>query len=538
MSDDAATPRTGRFYLTAAIDYVNGAPHLGHAYEKIGCDAVVRWRAQRGDEVRFTVGSDEHSQSVLRAATAEGIDVEAYSERQKGLFQDAFARLDIGYTAYVRTSGEANRRSTERVMELVYENGHLYKGLYAAWFCPSCERFYTDKELVDGLCPVHHRTVEWVEEENWFFRLSSFQDALLRHFEENPEFLTPASRRNEMLNVIRGGLEDISVSRAFSDWGFSLPFDPTQVVYVWFDALLAYVTGVGYADPDDPVTFDRFWPADVHVIGKDITRFHTVMWPAMLMAAGLPLPRRVHSHGFVTLQGRKMSKSTGVGIDPFELAERFGSDAVRYVLLAEVPFDRDGDFSLDTFVDRYNADLANDYGNLVSRTEKMVARYFPGRVPAVGRREPDDEALAATARESVDAYEAAMARLDLSEAVAAAQRLVAQANRSVEVAKPWELHKAGDDRLGTVCRGLLEAIRVATMLLHPFAPRATARVADDLGVDVRSATADELRRFDALTVGASVAVGSILFPRLDRDAVIAEFDGPDGVAAAAPSSHG
>jgi methionyl-tRNA synthetase len=523
---DTPAARDGRFYLTAAIDYVNGAPHLGHAYEKIGCDAVVRWRAQRGDDARFTVGSDEHSQSVLRAARAEGIDVEAYTTRQKALFEDAFSRLDIGYTAYVRTSGEANRRTTERVMELIHENGHLYKGLYSAWYCPRCEQFYTDKELVDGnLCPVHLLPVERVEEENWFFRLSSFQDVLLRHFEENPEFLTPATRRNEMLNVIRGGLEDISISRAFSDWGFPLPFDRTQVVYVWFDALLAYVTGVGYADPDDPATFDRFWPADVHVIGKDITRFHTIMWPAMLLGAGLPLPRRVHAHGFVTLQGRKMSKSTGVGIDPFALAERFGSDAVRYVLLAEVPFDRDGEFSLDAFVDRYNADLANDYGNLVSRTEKMVARYYEGRVPPSGRREEEDDALVRAAGEAVDAYEAAMTRLDLSEAIAAAQRLVAHANRSIEVAKPWELHKAGDDRLGTVCKGLLEAIRVATHLLHPFIPRATTRVADDLGIDARRASLDDLHRGDALSAGGQVGVGAILFPRLDKDAVIDEVVG-------------
>ncbi|HET9052448.1 MAG TPA: methionine--tRNA ligase [Candidatus Dormibacteraeota bacterium] len=517
-----------RFYLTAAIDYVNGAPHLGHAYEKIGADAVVRWRAQRGDDVRFTVGSDEHSQSVLRAARSANLEVETYTERQKALFEDAFSRLDIGYTAYVRTSGEANRRTTERIMDLVHGNGHLYKGMYAAWFCPSCERFYTDKEVVDGaLCPVHMRPVEWVEEENWFFRLSAFQEALLRHFDENPDFLTPASRRNEIRNVIRGGLEDISVSRAFSDWGFRLPFDPAQVVYVWFDALLAYLTGIGYADPDDPAAFDRYWPADVHVIGKDITRFHAVMWPAMLMAAGLPLPRRVHSHGFVTLGGRKMSKSSGVGVDPFALAARFGSDAVRYVLLAEVPFDRDGEFSIETFVDRYNADLANDYGNLVSRTEKMVARYFTGQVPEEGRREADDDALAAAGRTAVDAYESAMARLDLSEAIAAAQRLVAHANRSVEVARPWELHKAGDDRLGTVCRGLLEAIRVSTLLLSPFIPRAAARVADDLGVDVRRAPLDGLAE-PALRTGAPIATGDILFPRLDRDAVVDDLGGAGG----------
>ncbi len=374
-----------RFYLTAAIDYVNGNPHLGHAYEKIGCDVVRRHHRLRGRDVRFTVGSDEHSQSVERAAQQQGMDPEEFSLRQAEVFQRAFAALDVEYTAYVRTSSEANRRSTDRFMQAMYDGGHIYKGPYEAWFCPSCEQFYTDKQLVEGSCPVHGRPVEWVKEENYFFRLSAFQQPLLDHFEANPGFLTPEPRRNEILNVIRGGLDDISVSRGFSHWGFPLPFDPEQVVYVWFDALLSYITGIGFPDGAD---FERFWPADVHIIGKDITRFHTVMWPAMLLAAGLPLPRRVHAHGFVTLGGRKMSKSTGVRIDPFELVTRFGSDAVRYVLMAEVPFDRDGDVSMETFVDRYNADLANDYGNLVSRTEKMVARYFEGRVPEPGAAEP------------------------------------------------------------------------------------------------------------------------------------------------------
>ena len=521
-----SSAQRGHFYVTGAIDYVNGAPHLGHAYEKIACDVVARWRRQRGDDVRFTVGADEHSQSVLRAARAEGLEVEAYCERQKSIFEDAYARLDIAHTAFVRTSSEANHRSTDAVMQRLHDNGHLYKGAYTAWFCPSCERFYTEKEVTDGLCPVHGRPVEWVEEENWFLRLSAFTEPLLRHLDEHPEFFTPETRRNEILSLLRGGLEDISISRAFSDWGFPFPFDSSQVVYVWFDALLAYVTGVGFADPQDPDSFDRFWPADVHIIGKDITRFHTVMWPAMLMAAGMPLPRRVHAHGFITLMGQKMSKTTGVRIDPFELAQRLGSDAVRYVLLAEVPFDRDGDVSLEGFVDRYNADLANDYGNLVSRTLGLVRKHFEGRVPAGGRRQPEDDAVAATAEQSVDAYEKAMEALELSQAIGAAQRLVAHANRYIEAARPWDLRKAGDDRLDTVCRQALEAIRVSTLLLAPFVPRATRRVAEGFGIDIDSASPADLRRFDALRPGDGVAVGEILFPRLDRDETLAQLTPP------------
>ncbi|MDB5114316.1 MAG: methionyl-tRNA synthetase [Chloroflexi bacterium] len=521
-----------RFYLTAAIDYVNGNPHLGHAYEKIGCDMVRRHHALRGRDTRFTVGSDEHSQSVERAAQERGLAPEEFSRQQAEVFQQAFAALDVEYTAYVRTSSEANRRSTDRFMQAMYDGGHIYKGPYEAWFCPSCEQFYTEKQLVEGNCPVHGRPVEWVEEENYFFRLSAFQQPLLEHFEANPGFLTPETRRNEMLNVIRGGLEDISISRSFSHWGFPLPFDESQVVYVWFDALLSYVTGIGYPDGPD---FERFWPADVHVIGKDITRFHTVMWPAMLLAAGLPLPRRVHAHGFVTLGGRKMSKSTGVRIDPFDLVRRFGSDAVRYVLMAEVPFDRDGDMSMETFVDRYNADLANDYGNLVSRTEKMVARYFEGRVPEPGAAEPIDAELEAVAAEVVTAHEAAMEALDLSGALAEARRLVARANKYIDETAPWTMAKTGDPRLGTVLGSLLEAIRVSTLLLHPTLPRATAAVAADLGVILDGDAGAGLRTWPALTPGAPVGVGRILFPRLDREQDLEAAGGETATPGALPA---
>jgi methionyl-tRNA synthetase len=506
-----------RFYVTAAIDYVNGSPHLGHAYEKIGCDLLARHHRLRGREVRFTVGTDEHSQSVERAAAEQGLTPADYAARQAEVFRAFFDSLDITDTAMVRTSSDANVRTSLHLWQRLVDAGQLYKGMYQAWFCPSCEAYYTEKQLVDGLCPIHHRAVEWVEEENWFFRLSDFQQPLLDHFEAHPGFLTPETRRNEMLNVIRGGLEDISVSRAFSTWGIPVPGDPGQVIYVWIDALPAYLTGAGYPDGED---FPRFWPADVHVIGKDITRFHAVIWPAMLMAAGVDVPERVHAHGFLTLGGEKMSKTRGVFVDPTALVRQFGSDAVRYVLMAEVPFDRDGDFSMEVFVDRYNADLANDYGNLVSRTTKMVQRYFEGRVPSPGPRVAIDDELCVLAAEVVPLHDAALQDLDLSGALAQARRLVGRANKYIEEVAPWTLHKQGDARLGTVLYELLEAMRVSTLLLAPAIPQAAARVADDIGINVDATAGSAVRAWNVLQPGAEVRVGDILFPRLDRAAVL------------------
>jgi methionyl-tRNA synthetase len=509
---------TGTFYITAAIDYANGDPHLGHVYEKIGCDVLARHRRLRGDEVRFTVGTDEHSQSVLRAARERGITPLDFVDAQAERFRSLYDSLDISYTAFVRTSGEANRRSTERMMQAVHDAGFVYKDWYRAWLCPSCERYYSEKELVAGLCPVHERPVELVEEDNYFLRLSDFQDRLLDHLQRHPDFLVPEPRRNEILNLVQGGLEDVSISRGFSDWGFPLPFDPSQVVYVWFDALIAYVTGIGYAHDDEE--FGRFWPADVHVIGKDITRFHAVMWPAMLMAAGIPLPTRIHAHGFMTLGGQKMSKTRGVFVEPAALLTEYGSDAVRYVLMAEIPFDRDGDFSVESFVDRYNADLANDYGNLVSRTEKMVQRYFEARVPERGAVQAIDAELRELSAPVVSDYDAAMDRLDFTGALAAVRRLVGRANKYIEETAPWQLSRAQDDRLGTVCAELLEAVRVSTLLLHPFIPRATRRVGEDLGLGLDGDLTAALREWPALRAGERVGVGEILFPRLDREAIL------------------
>ena len=506
------------FYVTAAIDYVNGDPHLGHAYEKIGCDVLARHRRLRGDDVRFTVGSDEHSQSVERAARTAGMEPADFCTRQVNAFKTMMRAFDVEPTSFVRTSSDANRRTAETLWRAVVDAGYIYKDWYRAWFCPSCEQFYTEKEIVAGMCPVHERPVEWVEEQNWFFRLSDFAERLLDLYEREPEFVVPPPRRNEMLSVIRGGLTDISISRGFSQWGIPVPGDESQVIWVWLDALPAYMTGVGYPDGEE---FPRFWPADVHVVGKDITRFHSVIWPALLMAAGLPLPRRVHAHGFITLAGEKMSKSRGVFVEPMQLVDQFGSDAVRWVLLSEVPFDRDGDFSIAKFVDRYNADLANDYGNLVSRTTKMVQRYFDGRVPAKTSRTAIDDELRSTASRIVPVYDDAMDALEFSEAMAAARQLVGRANKYIEETAPWTLHREGDARLGTVCAELLEAVRVSTMLLHPVIPRATARVAGEMGLTLDGDLSEEVRSWPRLTEGMPISVGEILFPRLDREVVLA-----------------
>ncbi|MBJ7594467.1 MAG: methionine--tRNA ligase [Candidatus Dormibacteraeota bacterium] len=506
------------FYVTAAIDYVNGDPHLGHAYEKIGCDVLARHRRLRGDDVRFTVGSDEHSQSVERAARAAGMEPADYCTRQVDAFKTMMRAFDVEPTSFVRTSSDANRRTSETLWRALADAGHIYKDWYRAWFCPFCEQFYTEKEIVAGMCPIHQTPVEWVEEQNWFFRLSEFAEPLLDLYEREPDFVVPPPRRNEMLSVIRGGLTDISISRGFSTWGIPVPGDESQVIWVWLDALPAYLTGVGYPDGDD---FARFWPADVHVVGKDITRFHSVIWPAILMAAGVPLPRKVHAHGFITLAGEKMSKSRGIFIEPMQLVDQFGSDAVRWVLLSEVPFDRDGDFSIAKFIDRYNADLANDYGNLVSRTTKMVQRYFGGRVPALAERAAIDDELRSTAARVVPVYDAAIDDLQFSEAMAAARQLVGRANKYIEQTAPWTLQRDGDARLGTVCAELLEAVRVSTMLLHPIIPRATARVAAEMGLALGGDLTDEVRSWPRLAEGAPVAVGEILFPRLDREAVLA-----------------
>ncbi|HEY8739010.1 MAG TPA: methionine--tRNA ligase [Candidatus Dormibacteraeota bacterium] len=519
------------YYVTTAIDYINGHPHLGHAYEKIAADALCRYKRLAGNETWLVVGSDEHSQSVLKAAEARGQSPAEYCDAVVPAWKSMFGRLQVDYSEFVRSSSDDNRATTEDFLQRVYDNGHIYKGKYAGFFCPSCEQYYQERELVDGRCPEHQVVLEWLEEENYFLRVSSFTEQLIA-LHQREDFLQPAARRNEMLNVIREGLPDVSISRGFTDWGFPLPFDRTQVIYVWFDALLSYVTGVGFGT--DKERFNRFWPCDVHVIGKGITRFHTVMWPVMLWAAGVELPRRVYSHGYIGIGGEKMSKSRGIMFEPLSLLdslqpeharERCGSDAARYTLLREIPFDRDGDFALEVFVDRYNADLANDFGNLASRVLKMLRQYTDGVVPAPSPDQTELHQIAAGLPARVDGR---MEALDFSGALEAIWRLVGRANKYVEESRPWDLNKSPDKRgeLGGVLYNLVETLRLLVYLTAPFVPDAADELAQQLRVPLpntvgpEGSSLAEVLRWGGLTEGHQTEVGEVLFPRLDR--VVAE----------------
>jgi methionyl-tRNA synthetase len=470
------------YYITCAIDYVNSNPHLGTAYEKIAADALARYHRLAGTDVYFLMGTDEHSLNVERAARKQGLDPLAYTDQMAARFEAVWRSLELSYDVFIRTTEERHAKAVQELFRRIHDAGDIYKGKYTGYYCVSCEAFKQEKDLVDGLCPIHRTKPEWIEEENWFFRLSRYQEPLLAHFRAHPEFLVPASRRNEIVNLIESGLDDISVSRPGSGWGVPLPLDPEQRVYVWFDALINYITAVGFGseDPAETARFDRWWPAQLHVIGKDITRFHAVIWPAMLLAAGVELPERILGHGWVTFKGEKLSKSLGNIVEPLEVTAKFGPDPLRYYLLKEVPLDRDGDFTWDLFIERYNTELANDLGNLVSRTVSMAVKYFGGEMPAVCSLEASgpDADLRATAEAATAGCRAGFESLAVDEAIAAAWSLVRRANQYIEETAPWKLAKdpAAADRLATVMNALLESVRIAALLLTPVIPGKCAEI--------------------------------------------------------------
>ncbi len=463
-----------RYFLTTAIDYVNSRPHLGTAYEKITADVIARYKRLCGVETHFLMGNDEHSLNVYRRAREQGMDPLAYCDQMEAAFREVWAALDVSFDDFIRTTQPRHRTSVQAMVRRIAEAGDLYEGHYEGWYCVSCEAFKQEKDLVDGLCPIHRTKPDWIRERNHFFRLSAYRDRLLAHFEAHPDFLQPDVRRNEILRLLEGGLEDISVSRAGQPWGIPLPNDPSSVVYVWFDALINYITAAGYGE--DPERLARWWPADLHVIGKDITRFHCVVWPAMLMSAGEALPRQVFGHGWVHFRGEKMSKSLGTTVDPLEAARRHrtwngGPDPLRLYLIKEIAYGSDGDFSWDRFDERYNADLANNLGNLVSRIGSMAERYRGGRlVPAdaPGR-------LAQLGTETVRAWREAMDGLALHEAAAAVYRFIGAANEFIAETEPWTLARQQQEtRLGQVLYDVAEAVRLVGVLLLPVMP-ASAR---------------------------------------------------------------
>jgi methionyl-tRNA synthetase len=470
-----------KFFLTTAIDFVNSRPHLGTAYEKITADVIARYRRLAGFDTWFLMGNDEHSQNVFRRAQELGQDPLAYCDDMELVFTDVWRRLDVSYNDFIRTTDERRHRPAvvQKLAQSAYDAGDIYEGVYEGWYCVSCEAFKQEKDLVDGHCPVHPTIKpEWIREKNWFFRLSKYQKRLLEHYAANPSFIEPEVRRNEILRLVEAGLEDISVSRAGQSWGIPLPFDQKSVVYVWFDALINYAAAVGYGWDDEK--WQKWWPADLHIIGKDITRFHCVIWPAMLMSANLPLPGQVFGHGWISVANQRMSKSLGNVVDPLEAAARCGVDPLRLYLTKEVPYGGDGDFTFERLEEKYNADLANNLGNLVSRVSAMTARYRDGRLNASAG---GSERLAAVASQAVANYRAAMGRLALHDGVAAAFRIVDAANLFIADTQPWALAKdeAQSARLTSVLAESAEAVRIAALLLLPVMPSSAAEILRRLG---------------------------------------------------------
>jgi len=520
------------FFLTTAIDYVNSRPHLGTAYEKITADVIARYHRLRGERTHFVMGNDEHSQNVYRRAAELGEAPLAYCDRMEREFREVWRKLDISFDDFIRTTEPRHRAGVTALVERIARAGDdLYEGHYEGWYCVSCEAFKQEKDLVDGQCPVHLKPAEWIREKNHFFRLSKYRQPLIDHFEAHPEFLVPEVRRNEILRLLESGLEDISISRAGQDWGIPLPFDPARVVYVWFDALINYASAVGLGG--DEARFAEWWPADLHVIGKDITRFHTVVWPAMLMAAGLPLPRQVFGHGFVNFKGEKMSKSLGTIVDPLDAADRFGADPLRLYLVKEIPYGNDGDFSWERFEERYNVDLANNLGNLVSRVAAMTDRYRGGRLAGAGA----SGRLAGVVAEAVAAYRKAMDGLAIHEGAAAAYRIVDAANEYIAETEPWALARdaAQADRLTGVLYDAVEAVRVAAVLLSPVMPASSAEILRRMG----AAPGPDGLRFDrdaAWQAGAprTVAKADALWPRLEAAPAAAVLDSTASGAVPAP----
>lgn len=503
------------FYVTTPIYYVNDVPHIGHAYSTIIADILARFHRLAGYDVLFLTGTDEHGQKVEKAARDRGLTPQEHCDLMVGPFQELWKRLNISNDDFIRTTQERHIKVVQHIFQKLYDQGDIYKGFYEGWYCIHEETFYPESQLVEGCCPTCGRAVEWLKEESYYFRSSKYQDQLLKHIKDNPTFVQPDFRRNEVVSFVEGGVQDISVSRTTFQWGIPAPFDPNHVIYVWFDALINYLTGAGYLQDEEK--YRTFWPADVHIIGKDIIRFHAVIWPMMLMALGVELPKEVLAHGFWTLGGEKMSKSTGVVVDPNRLIEQFGEDAIRYFLMREISIGLDGEFSQEALIRRINGDLANDLGNLVHRTVAMMSKYFDAHIPEAGELGNLEVALKSEALALPELVDAAMENIDIREALVQIWRVVGRANKYIDEAAPWALAREGQtDRLETVMRTLLEAIRVISILVNPIMPRTAEQIWEQLGQEnFGSITIEDAKTWNALKPGTSVKKAPPIFPRIE-----------------------
>lgn len=512
------------FYITTAIAYPNGRPHIGHAYEAIATDAIARFQRLMGRDVRFVTGTDEHGLKMVQTARTAGRDTQDFVDEMSQYFRDMFAKLDISYDVFQRTSSPQHHEASIAIWKAMEASGDLYLDRYEGWYSVRDEAFYDDSELVAGegeekLSP-QGTPVEWTVEETWFFRLSKYQDWLLQHINDNPDFIRPESRRNEVLRFVEGGLKDLSVSRTSFDWGVPVPGSPGHVMYVWVDALTTYLSGLGYPDPDSD--FGRFWPANIHIIGKDIVRFHTVYWPCFLKSAGLPLPKEVFGHGFLLSRGEKMSKSLGNVVDPMDLADAFGVDPLRYFLLREVSFGQDGSYSAEAIVTRVNAELANSFGNLAQRTLSQIFKNLDGALPEIHGHDEADNALFDLVCPTVEkTIPEAFSELAMSQALESWMQAVFACNAYIDVQAPWALKKTDPERMQTVLATLFICIAQLAVAVQPVIPASAKKLLDKMGVpeDVRSYAGIQSHWYSPLAEsGFRLEQPQGLFPRLELPA--------------------
>ena len=514
------------FYLTTPIYYVNDAPHIGHAYTTVAGDVLTRWHRQRGESVWYLTGTDEHGQKVMRTAEQNGVSPQAWADKLvEEAWKPNWRALNIANDDFIRTTEERHTERVQKFLQSLKDAGHIYEGKYEGPYCVGCEEFKLPGDLIDAdgqkLCPIHSKPVELVDEKNWFFRLSAFAPALIEHYKKNPSACEPESARNEVISFLEGGVSDLSISRSTFDWGIPVPWDTEQVVYVWFDALLNYATAVGLTDEAESEGGKKFahtWPADVHLVGKDILRFHAVIWPAMLMAAGIDVPRKVFAHGWLLVGGEKMSKSKLTGIAPSDITDHFGVDAFRYYFLRAIPFGSDGSFSWEDMSARYTSELANDFGNLASRLAAMIEKYCGGKVPAVA----EDMGLATALSETVEKADAAMVALDFQGGITAIMDFCKKVNGYVTEKEPWILAKdpANQAELEEVLYNTAESIRALAVLLHPVMPATTEALWESLGVTsslgpIGSQAIADVDTWGQLPEGSVVTKTAVLFPRLE-----------------------